>query len=124
MNTSRKQTQEHCRQLLGRKPPRGLRAEISRHGKPIWVYRAPGIYHQMKASPGSVAFWQEYADASKGLRFADAAPAALPQLRANDPASVAWLVEKYLGWLNRQDKADATKKQHRAILKRVGEKNG
>src|SRR6202008_2567364 len=46
------------------------------------------------------------------------------QLRANDPASVAWLVEKYLGWLNRQDKADATKKQHRAILKRVGEKNG
>lgn len=123
MELSRKQTRDHCRQLLGRKPPRGLRAEITRHGTAIWVYRAPRVYHQMKNAPGSVAFWQEYTDASRGLRVADTTATA-QLLRANDPASLQWLIDRYLVWLNRQDKADATKKQHRNVLKRVGEKNG
>jgi integrase len=124
MELSRKQTQEHCRWLLGRKPPRGLRAEITRHGTAIWVYRAPGVYHQMKNSPGSVPFWQEYTDASKGLRVADTAPSA-QRLRANDPTSVGWLVNEYLGSLHfTTEFKPSTQKCHRNILKRFAEKHG
>lgn len=119
----RKVTPDHCRRLFGRHP--GLRAEYTQHGKPIWVYRAKGVYHQMRNAPGTVAFWQEYADASKGIRLVDAAVASLlPQLRANDTASVKWLVEKYLGWLAGGNAAKATKKQHRTVLARFAAQNG
>ena len=116
MELSRKQTREHCRQLLGRKPPRGLRAEITRHGTAIWVYRAPGVYHQMKSSPGSVAFWQEYTDASRGLRVA--APAQ-PGLLPSDPNSFAWLVERFLSSSTHLQKEEATRKARKNVLMRI-----
>ena len=116
MELSRKQTREHCRQLLGRKPPRGLRAEITRHGTAIWVYRAPGLYHQMKNAPGSVAFWQEYTDASRGLRVA--APAQ-PGLLHSDPNSFAWLVDRFLSSSTHLAKEEPTRKARKNVLMRI-----
>jgi integrase len=118
---SRKQTQEHCRRVLGRKPPKGLRPEITRHGKPIWVYRATGIYHQMQTAPGSVAFWQEFTDASRGVRIADAT---LPILKSNDPASLRWLVDEYIGSDNFAEFKPNTQKGHRNLLKRLAAAHG
>jgi site-specific recombinase XerD len=116
---SRKQTQDHSRQLFGRSHP-GLRAEVTRHGTPIWVYRAPGVYHQMKSAPGSVAFWHEYTDASRGLRVADATTAPL----LKDPSSVRWLVNEYIGSTDFADNfKPSTQKGIRNILKRFAEKN-
>jgi integrase len=117
---SRKQTQDHCRRVFG-KPPRGLRPEVTRHGKPIWVYRAPGVYHQMKNAPGTQAFWQEYATASKGLRVADEAA---PLRKPNNPDSVAWLVNEYIGSSDFADNFKAaTRKGLRNILKRFADAN-
>lgn len=115
MEPSRKQTREHCRQLLGRKPPKGLRAEITRHGTAIWVYRASGIYHQMKNAPGSVAFWQEYTDASRGLRAAPTQPGLLH----SDPNSFAWLVERFLNSSTHLAKEEPTRKARRNVLMRA-----
>lgn len=117
---SRKVTKDHCRQLFGRHP--GLRAEYTRHGKAIWVVRLPGVYHEMRSAPGTVAFWQEYTDASRGLRHIDASP-----IKVAHEHTTAWLVKQYLDWVApKQGKgfSASKKKQHRTVLTHFAEKNG
>jgi integrase len=123
MTTSRKQLER--RPLFpGHRPERGLLGEIDRHGNEVWYYRdGHGPRTRILGEFGSAAFIEAYKAAKWGRPAADA-PKKGQSLSRQDPNSLQWLIDRYLGWLDRQMKADATKKQHRNILKRVGEKNG
>ena len=102
-----------------------MRAEYTRHGTPIWVYRAPGVYHQMKEAVGSLAFWHEFAVASGGIRVDGAAAASAPLLQRSDPASVRWLVNEYIGSDEFADEFKPnTQKGIRNNLKRFADKHG
>jgi integrase len=124
MTLSRKQTGSHSRKLYGRHP--GLRAEITRHGTAIWVYRAPGVYHQMKSPPGSLAFWQEYADVSRGKRLADAAPVTqVAQVaRRDDEKSLGWLIGQFCASKEWRAMRPNTAANYASILRRIEKMNG
>ena len=131
MELSRKQTREHCRQPFrhGHKPPRGLHAEKDFRGNPIWTYRERhGPRIRIKETFGTQAFEEAYY-AARHQYGHDAAPAdalAPRKLGHADPASLQWLIDRYLVWhaAPSQQKSKSTQKEHRNTLRRVGLKYG
>ena len=139
MELSRKQTPDHCRQAFryGHKPPRGLHAEKDFRGHPIWTYReGHGPRIRISGPPGAkdyIAFGtQAFEEAYYAARHQyghDAAPAdalAPRKLGHADPASLQWLIDRYLVWhaAPSQQKSKSTQKEHRNTLRRVGLKYG
>jgi integrase len=129
---TRKQDADHCRQAFhaGHKPPRGLHAEKDFRGNPIWTYRERhGPRIRIKETFGTQAFLDAYY-AARHQYGRDASPAEAPlakkKLGHADPASLQWLIDRYLVWhaAPAQQKSHSTQKGHRNTLTRVGLKYG
>lgn len=132
MELSRKQDADHHRQSfrLGHKPPRGLHAEFDFRGNPIWTYReGHGPRIRIREVFGTQAFEEAYY-AARHQYGHDPAPAdalAPKKLGHADPASLQWLIDRYLAWLEPKTGkgfSHSTKKEHRNTLTRIGKKLG
>jgi integrase len=129
--TSRKQDADHHRQSFrpGHKPPRGLHAERDFRGNPIWTYReGQGPRIRIREVFGTQAFEEAYYAARHAYGRQDGPAEALPKkLGRADPASLQWLIDRYLAWLEPKTGkgfSHSTKKEHRNTLARIGLKLG
>jgi integrase len=130
--TSRKQDAAHGRRAFrpGHKPPKGLHPERDFRGNPIWIYReGHGPRIRIKEAFGTQAFEEAYYAARHQYGHqASPAEALIPQKPGHaDPASLQWLIDRYLAWLEPKTGkgfAPMTKKAHRNTLTRIGKKLG
>jgi integrase len=106
---------------------KGLHCEIDhRNGTRKYYFR---LGHEkrvpLSGEPNSPGFIEQYRAALYGRPSAAAPKKA--KVGRNDPSSLQWLIDAYLAWMapkTGKGYADATKKQHRTVLTRIGLKHG